>query len=302
VNIKFYNRYDNQESIEKVYGSREIVFLYETFAGKSLRHLLCGKLFSKFYGKLQNLPSSKNKIKPFIRNFDIKIGDFLPEDGREMIDPYSTFNHFFIRRFKEGKRNFPVDENQMGAFAEARYLGFKRVTGRMTVPVKGFDLSVEEILANKIWNRTFAGGPLLLARLCPVDYHRFHFVDEGRVLAQYRIEGDLDSVNPLALSKKTDIFFTNERQITIVESKNFGKLAYVDVGAICVGKIIQTSNKENHQRGEEKGYFLFGGSTVIVIGEERRWYPSEDILTKTKEGIETYVRLGDVVAQKIHNH
>jgi len=299
VDIKFYDRYKNQESIEKVYGSREILFLYETFAGKLLRYLLCGKLFSKFYGFWQDVPSSKNKIKPFIREFDIKIGDFLPEDGREMIDPYATFNQFFIRRFKAGKRNFPAHENEMGAFAEARYLGFKRVTGNMTVPVKGFALSVEEILANPIWHKTFAGGPLLLARLCPVDYHRFHFVDDGKVLASYNVKGSLDSVNPLALSTKKDILFANERQVTIVESKNFGKLAYVEVGAICVGKIMQSCHLENHNRGDEKGYFLFGGSTVMVIGEERKWYPSEDILTKTKEGMEIFVQLGDVVASKI---
>jgi len=119
------------------------------------------------------------------------------------------------------------------------------------------------------------------------------------VLASYNVKGSLDSVNPLALSTKKDILFANERQVTIVESKNFGKLAYVEVGAICVGKIMQSCHLENHNRGDEKGYFLFGGSTVMVIGEERKWYPSEDILTKTKEGMEIFVQLGDVVASKI---
>lgn len=299
MDIKFYNRYEQKESIEKVYGAKQMEMLYTSLAGKSLSKVLCSRLFSKIYGALQDTSFSRKKVKPFMRDFNIKISDFLPEEGRNGADPYSSFNQFFIRRFKEGKRNFPSESNEMGAFAEARYFGFKRVNETMKVPVKGFELSINELISSSIWEKTFSGGPLLLARLCPVDYHRFHFVDKGKVLDRYRIKGAFHSVNPLALAKKKDILFTNEREVTIVETENFGKLAYIDVGAICVGKIIQSYKDDEHTRGEEKGYFLFGGSTVIVIGEERKWIPAEDITNNTKEGMETYIHLGDLVARKV---
>jgi len=108
-------------------------------------------------------------------------------------------------------------------------------------------------------------------------------------------------VNPLALKMKQDILMTNERHVTIVETKNFGKLAYIEVGAVCVGKIVQSQplvKGGSFKRGDEKGYFLFGGSTVIVVGEKGKWKPSQDILDYTKKGMETYIQLGMSVAQK----
>ena len=134
-----------------------------------------------------------------------------------------------------------------------------------------------------------------------MDYHRYHFPDDGKIVDDYRVSGLYHSVNPLALKSKEDILITNERHVTILETKNFGKLAYIEVGAICVGKIIQSKPLDKGRefaRGEEKGYFLFGGSTVIVIGEKGKWKPSADILMNTKKGMETYLHLGMSVADR----
>ena len=185
----------------------------------------------------------------------------------------------------------------MGAFAEARYFGYEQVHDELRIPVKGNFLTAAKLLGNTKYAGEFEGGPLLLARLCPVDYHRYHYADAGETLENYRIHGKYDSVNPLALKYKQDIFIKNERRVSVVNTENFGKLAYIEVGATCVGKIVQTSDeKKPHLRGEEKGYFLFGGSTVIVLGEKGRWVPSQDILEHTQKGLETYVQLGDEVA------
>ena len=111
---------------------------------------------------------------------------------------------------------------------------------------------------------------------------------------------DLQSENPLALLHRKDIFVKNERRVSILETENFGKIAYIEVGATCVGKIIQSFDESKpFKRGDEKGYFLFGGSTVIVLGEAGKWSPSSDILLNTKKGIETYIHLGDEVGTKI---
>ncbi len=139
---------------------------------------------------------------------------------------------------------------------------------------------------------------MLIARLCPVDYHRFHYPDAGRVEKLYRIPGRFHSVNPVALQFKQDTFATNERVVSVLNTNYFGKLAYIEVGAICVGKIVQTHNiAEGFKRGQEKGYFLFGASTVVLMGEPGAWTPAADILENTQKKLETLVKLGDEVAR-----
>jgi phosphatidylserine decarboxylase len=145
--------------------------------------------------------------------------------------------------------------------------------------------------------RRFDGGPGFIARLCPVDYHRFHFPDSGKVISETRLTGPLHSVNPVALAARGDLLFRNERVVTVIETENFGAIAYVEVGAICVGKIVQTYGDPSRvERGEEKGYFLFGGSTVIVIGEAGKFTIDSDLLAKSREGTECLIRLGEGIA------
>ena len=124
--------------------------------------------------------------------------------------------------------------------------------------------------------------------------------DNGKVIDHYPVHGRYDSVNPLALKLKNDIFIANERHVTLLQTENFGRLAYVEVGAICVGKIVQSHRwSKPFLRGEEKGYFLFGGSTVVLLGEKGAWKPSKDVVENTKNNIETYVTLGDEIAVKL---
>lgn len=296
MEIRYFNRHTGTIEIEKVYGDSAVKWLYGSNSGKLLGEFLSQVPVSMAYGVYQSSPLSKKKILPFVRDFNIQMQDYLPQDGRDESDPYATFNDFFIRRFRAGKRPFPTEPGLMGAFAEARYFGFESIRDDHTIPVKGKYLSASALLNNEQWAVPFKDGPLLLARLCPVDYHRFHYPDDGDVLDHYRVRGKLHSVNPIALKEMAKIFATNERQVTILDTNNFGKLAYVEVGAIMVGKIVQTHDSKKCSRGEEKGYFLFGGSTVIVIGEQGKWAPSDDIIKYSKEGMETYVHLGSPVA------
>ncbi len=299
--IKYYNRMTGQNEIEKVYGDWFIKFLYTSVAGQKMGSLFTNKYFSKVYGGIQDLPSSSKKVRPFIEKFNIPIDDY--EMGtRPALDPkdsYRSFNEFFIRRFKLGKRNFVTEPHRMPAFAEARYVGFDAINEKGLYPVKGHFLLAKDLIGNDQVGKIFEGGPLLIARLCPVDYHRYHYPDNGKVLDNFRVPGAYDSVNPFALKYKNQIFIKNERHVSILQTENFGRLAYIEVGAICVGKIVQTHRwNKNFLRGEEKGYFLFGGSTVVLLGEKGAWKPSQDILSNTENGIETYLHLGSEVAVK----
>lgn len=301
-NIQFWHRANNKLETEKVYGDWFIKYLYQSETGKKVNRLFANSIFSKAYGVLQDTNMSYRKVRPFIEKFGINLDEYEPGTRSSMDekDSYSTFNEFFIRKFRLGKRSFVTAPNRMPAFAEARYTGHASITTETTFPVKGKFLTAEGLLGNSDIAKPFHEGPLLIARLCPVDYHRYHYPDSGKVLDHFPVKGRFDSVNPLALRLKPDIFMANERHVSLLQTENFGKLAYIEVGAICVGKIVQTHKwNKPFLRGEEKGYFLFGGSTVVLMGEKGAWKPSEDIIANSQKNIETYVRLGDEVALKI---
>lgn len=294
MNIKYYNRKSKKIEIEKIYGDKAVKWLYNSTLGKLISPIATGHTISKIYGALQSASYSQRKIKPFIENFHIDMEDYLPQEGYSFKNGpgYRDFNHFFIRRFKKDKRSFPSTMAHLGAPAEARYFAYKKIDEHEKVPVKGKFLTPRALIDNPKWNKIFLDGPLLLARLCPVDYHRFHFPDDGVILDTFTNHGGLHSVNPIALKKRPGIFINNERQVTIIETRCFGKMAYIEVGATMVGKIVQTHKRKEFKRGQEKGYFLFGGSTIVVIGEKGKWLPDADLLAYTKKGMETYLKLG----------
>jgi len=283
---------------EQVYGGFWIKALYGTLLGRAISALIAAPPFSRFYGWLQDRPKSKRKVKPFIEKFAIEMDDFLPEEGRTAEDPYSTFNQFFTRRVTDAARTFAQGE-QFPAPCDARYFAYASLNDEVSIPVKGAFFKAAALLNHPKWNEVFDQGPGFIARLCPVDYHRYHFPDAGRVLDSWRIPGALHSVNPWALAFREDIFMINEREVTILETERFGKLAYVEVGATCVGKIQQTHHEERFERGDEKGMFLFGGSTVIVLGEPGKWAVDERILDHTREGIEAYLKMGQALGRAL---
>lgn len=289
--IKYWDRKGAQIEVEQVYGDASLRWVYESRLGRGLAdHLLSRSLVSQVYGAYQSSFVSAWKIKSFISQFKIPMEEF--EEG-----PFASFNDFFIRKFKLGVRPFTQVSSELPAFAEARYYAFESVRPDQKFPVKGLELNLVELLGREEKAKPFLGGPLLLARLCPTDYHRFHFPDDGKVLEQYQLHGALHSVNPVALRVKPEILQTNERMVTVLDTQNFGKLAYIEVGALCVGKIVQTySDPHSFHRGDEKGYFLFGGSTVIVVGEPGRWKIDSDLLEQTRLQRETLVELGQRVA------
>jgi phosphatidylserine decarboxylase len=292
--IQFWNRRQGRMETEDVYGGELVNFLYGNSVGAFFtEHFLVGKVVSRLYGALQSSSLTGRKVAPFVKRFGVDASSFEP-------GPFRTFNDFFIRKFRPGKRAFPPQPEVMGAFAEARYFGFSRLDAEAILPIKGLGLLAGDVLGQTPGHERFQGGPCLLARLCPVDYHRFHYPDSGKV-AHYHVEtGKLHSVNPAALRRRPDLFLGNERQVSLLQTKNFGLLAYVEVGALCVGKIVQTRPLERpFERGDEKGYFLFGGSTVIVYGEPGAWEPSSDILEHTRQGHEVLVELGQPVARAL---
>jgi phosphatidylserine decarboxylase len=289
--IEIWDRGGQRTMTEQVYGDFWLRLAYGSGPGRLFADcVLARRWLSRLAGKLQSTASSARRVQAFVERFNIPMEEF---EDRE----WSSFNDFFIRRFREGAREFCNERERLPAFCEARYLAFERVESDQVFPVKGQYLTPEAILGDPELAASFAGGPLLLARLAPVDYHRFHFPDDGTVGTERRIPGRLHSVNPFALQHRGNILATNERQVTILDTVNFGALAHVEVGAMNVGLIVQTHpSGEPFKRGDEKGYFCFGASTILLFGEPGRWRPSEDLLEQTAARRETLVRLGEEVA------
>ncbi len=281
---------------EAVYGGFWVKLLYGTRLGRLFSALIAAPPCSRFYGWLQDRAWSRRKVAPFIERFEIEMEDFLPEEGRSAESPFSTFNQFFTRRVAPTARPF-ADPPQFPAPCDARYFAYNELNDAVSIPVKGAFFKASALLRSEEWQAYFEDGPAFIARLCPVDYHRFHFPDDGEVLASWRIPGSLHSVNPWALAFRQDIFMVNEREVTILQTKHFGKLAFIEVGATCVGKIKQTYPDKRFSRGDEKGMFLFGGSTVIVIGEKGRWSIDPAIVDNTAKGIETYLKMGRALGE-----
>jgi len=240
----------------------------------------------------QNTLFSARKIEPFIRKHHIDMTEF--ESG-----PFNSYAEFFDRRFLPGKRPFPESPGTMGAFAEARYFAWEKLAPGLEFPIKGHSLSPEILFGNAEHARAFAGGPVILARLSPMDYHHLHYVDDGKTIDCWRLGSRLWTVNPNALKNQPDILFRNERSVQLLETEHFGRLAMVEVGALSVGRIVQVHDiKKPFKKGAEKSMFKFGGSAVALFGEPGRWLPADDILEHTGAGKETLIRLGEPIAQK----
>ena len=245
-----------------------------------------------FIAAYQNTRFSARKIEPFVRKHNIDMSEFEP-------GPYETYAAFFDRRFLPGKRAFPVKDEEMGAFAEARYFAWEKLAADQRLPVKGCSLDPKTLLGTESRAKAFEGGPIILARLSPVDYHHLHYVDDGVTLDTDRLGSKLWTVNKNALQNQPDILFRNERIIQLLETTHFGRLGFVEIGALTVGRIVQQHDlKKPFHRGDEKSCFRFGGSAVALFGEPGKWIPSNDLLQRTAAGVETLVRLGEVIAHR----
>lgn len=289
MNIHFFNRKTKAIETEKVLGGGAVNWAYQNSIGKTLTDQIFAKSWvSRLMGVYEDSALSRRQIQPFIEQYQIDMSEFEP-------GPYSTFNQFFIRKFLPGKRPFDSSETAFAAGAEARYLAFENIQARDRFYVKGIEIHLEELLRNQRMAEDFEGGTLIIARLCPVDYHRFHFPVSGQLELFQRIPGELHSVNPVALASKPDIFLKNERHLTVYRHPQLGRIAMLEVGALGVGKIIQSwePNSNRFVKGQEKGYFLFGGSTVIWLLQRTGFKLAEDIRQNSAQGLETWVALGD---------
>lgn len=220
------------------------------------------QIFSALYGKYQDTGQSRKKIKGFVQSLAIDLSEAKIED----IGKYSTFNEFFTRELKPSRRPLCNQPEALISPADGRVFAWENIDIDLMVQVKGLAYTLADLLQDQALALAYSGGTCLVIRLCPADYHRFHFPDSGVPGPPQQIKGSYYSVNPLALHKIIRLYCRNKRELTVFRSDHFGDMLLLEVGATCVGSIIQTYSANQHvAKGSEKGYFKFGGSTVIVL-------------------------------------
>jgi phosphatidylserine decarboxylase len=246
------------------------------------------KFVSNYVGNKKKSAESRKDIEPFLKDFGMTLDEYVvPEGG------FQTFNDFFVR-FKKNIK-FPTEPEVFASPCDARLSVSRIENGVPALKIKGKDIPLPDLLGS-FNNKCPKNGWAMTFRLCPLDYHRFHFVDDGVVSKAHKLGTQLHSVNPWALQQIPKIFEWNERQLAIQETKNFGEVIYLEVGAMCVGRIHQTYDVGAvAKRGQEKGYFDFGASTLVVIvgeNEGKKIKLNPEILEKNNQGIEVLVKLG----------
>jgi phosphatidylserine decarboxylase len=294
--MQFFNRYTGTLQEEKVPNESTLRWLYETKVGYCfLQTFVRNAWMSKLLGYWMNTRLSTYKIHSFASNYGICLDDF-----EKKLNEYKHFNDFFCRKFKTGKRNFNSSKEIICFPTDGRHFGFNAIDDATEFFVKGESLCLKKLLGSNQWAYNFKDASMVISRLSPVDYHRFHFPMEGVPSQSQLVNGYLYSVHPLALMKNMLTFTQNKRWVCILRHEVLGDVALIEIGATGVGTTVQTYRPNRFvKKGEEKGYFLFGGSTVITLLDSKKVKLADDLLEQTSHGYELYAHCGDVLGRII---
>jgi phosphatidylserine decarboxylase len=295
--IRYYDRCARMLKTEQIYGEGWLRFAYGNPLGRAAVWLLARRAwFSQWYGRKMTKRDSALEIIPFITKYNLDVDEFL----KSPFD-YKTFNEFFYRALKPTARPIASGDTVAVFPADGRHLAFQNVDTTEGFYVKGMKFSLAELLGEaalpedqRVLSKKFAGGAMLISRLCPVDYHRFHFPVGGTPGEASLINGWLYSVSPVALRRNIHYLIENKRELTLIQAPGFGEVAMLEVGATNVGSIVQSYTfGRDVAKGDEKGLFSFGGSCVITLFQGGRIRFDADILDQSVQHLETYAKMGD---------
>ena len=288
--IQFYNRTTGEVETEVVYGEQWLRWiLFNPFGQIALHAVAKRAWFSRWYGWRMNSTGSASRVKPFIEQYNIAEREHV-----KTTNEFASFNDFFYRKLKPEARPVDAADDSVVFPADGRHLGFAKASAVEGVFVKGQRFNLSKLLGDQKLAERFADGASVFSRLCPVDYHRFHFPVAGIPAEARLINGPLYSVNPLALRDRLSILWENKRFITEIESEQFGKVLMLEIGATNVGSVNHTFVPTRPvAKGEEKGYFAFGGSATLTLFEPGRVKLDEDLLEQSAQQRELYAKVGD---------
>lgn len=281
---RYRDRVTGELLTERVFGGSALHRLYGPLRPLT-DHVLTTRLANHLYGLRQRSARSRARIAEFVASLGIDANE-----AEKPLDAYRSLDEFFARRLKPDARPIDRTSTHLCSPADGRALAFDRLDGAC-LRVKGCSITLRELLRHDALSARFADATALVVRLAPADYHRFHFPCAGVASVSHLIDGPLHSVHPIALEACAPSF-ANKRMVSLLETELFGPLVLVEVGALLVGTIVQTYTPGPVERGDEKGYFRFGGSTVVLIADRRRVRFDDDLLETAEAGLESQVRMG----------
>ena len=280
---KAYNR-DTKQIIEiKHVGEKPLKTIYNN---KLLLKIATSKPISQLYGIYNKTRISKLKIKKFITKNNIDMNLYEEKE-------YKTFNEFFIRKLK--KINIEKENDILISPCNSKLSAYK-IKDNLKINIKNIEYTLDELFDNENLEQ-YKNGYILIFRLAVDDYHRFHYIDDGKTLKTKTIKGKYHTVSET--SKNYKIYKENHREYSILETKNFGQIIYMEVGAMMIGKIINY-NKKEFKKGEEKGYFLPGASTVVIVINNVEL--DKDIIDNSNKNIETLVHVGEKIGKCVQKY
>ena len=284
--MKIYDRKTNTYEDIVQYGAGKLDFLYNNPVGRIFLGIAVSPFVSNIYASKNAKKSSVKKIPAFIKEHNIDMSDF---EDRE----YKSFTDFFTRKIRYGKRPVDMTPGALISPADSKLLVYE-IEKDTSMRIKGRTYTVDEILADAENAKEFAGGYALVFRLTVDDYHRFCYPDKGCLISKRFIKGKLHTVSPV--SKNHKIYMENTRLVNLLKTEKFGTIAYIEVGAMLIGRIVDNGT-DVFEKGQEKGYFEPGGSTVILLVKNVEI--DKDIMEQSASGIETKVRYGERIGRAL---
>ena len=262
--------------------------LYGHALGRALLRPLVSPVVSKAAGAFLSSGLSRCLIQPFIRQNGIDMSQYEPV-------PYRSYNDFFSRKIRPETRPLDPDSRHLIAPCDSKLTALQ-ISPDCIFRLKHTDYTLASLLQNEALAAQYAGGYGLIFRLTVDDYHRYCYVADGEKEDNIRIPGVLHTVNPIA-NDHYPIYKENAREYSILHTEAFGDVVMMEVGALLVGKIVNHHGKTSVKRGQEKGYFQFGGSTVVLLIQPDRVKIDADILENSLSNVETIVRMGEKIGE-----
>jgi len=286
--IQYIDRQTGELITENPPGEGYLKFLYHNPFGKLALHLLVKrKLLSEWYGGTKDKSNSTKDIEAFVEELNIDMSEAV-----KSMDEFKSFNDFFYRKLKPEAR--PIGEGLISP-ADAKLIAFESIDEVGEFYVKGRKFTLHEYFQNEDMAKKYVNSSLFIFRLAPNDYHRYHFPYPGKVSASKKINGHYFSVSPYALEPNfAKVFCENKREYLTLLTQDKGDIILSPVGATMVGSIHETFTPNSHVlKGDEMGYFAFGGSTIVMLVDQSKVKIDQDLLDNTKNKIETAVKMGE---------
>lgn len=264
-------------------------YCYCTRLGKPARSIMTKPFITALMGAYMDTRLSTKRIEGFVRRNGIDMSEYV-ECG------YRCFNDFFTRSIKPEARPVSFDPDVLISPCDG-YMSAYRISSDSVFSIKDSYYNVEDLVGGSEIAQEYLSGTCLVLRLGVENYHRYCYIDDGFKSRNYHIPGRYHPVQPIVV-RKHPVFIQNTREYTVLYTKNFGIVTQIEVGACLVGRICNHHEAGVIRRGEEKGYFCFGGSTIVLLFKEGAVNIPQEVFDATSEGKEAIVKYGETIGRK----